>query len=255
VRGAYLGPIRRVRIVSATPAGGGGNKVQFTAVAVTCMRDQRTVHMRMPSSKSKGDQAGVWVGKADANAFGAQNQQPGVELRADLRKGAVDKDMLRLQARLDEVKTPLFHSWCPVPIQVRTNAQKYRETYRGYTPDRLIRNHRFIKIGLSLLLFLTLAWLAGRFPDFLSLSQCRTPFMTYCTRGSTPSSLSRQASSTQLLAWQSTCTDATPKPPSRAFLRMTLSALNLAHPAPQPPPQAFQNLLRPLVLIPALDRV
>jgi hypothetical protein len=104
VRGAYLGPIRRVRIVSATPAGGGGNKVQFTAVAVTCMRDQRTVHMRMPSSKNKGDPAGVWVGKADATAFGAQNQQPGVELRADLRKGAVDKDMLRLQARLDEVE-------------------------------------------------------------------------------------------------------------------------------------------------------
>ena len=171
VRGAYLGPIRRVRIVSATPAGGGGNKVQFTAVAVTCMRDQRTVHMRMPSSKTKGDPAGVWVGKADANAFGAQNQQPGVELRADLRKGAVDKDMLRLQARLDEVKPPLFHFWCPVPVQVRTNTQTYRETYRGYTPDRLIRNHGFIKVGLSLLLLLTLAgWQIPGFSLPLALS-------------------------------------------------------------------------------------
>lgn len=72
-------------------------------MAVTCMRDQRTVHMRMPSAKSKEEAVGAWVGKADATAFGAQNQQQGVELRADLRKGAVDKDMMRLQARLDEV--------------------------------------------------------------------------------------------------------------------------------------------------------
>jgi len=29
---------------------------------------------------------------------------------------------------------PMFHFWCPVPVQVRTNTQTYREAYRGFPP-------------------------------------------------------------------------------------------------------------------------
>ena len=28
--------------------------------------------------------------------------------------------------------SPMFHFWCPVPVQVRTDTQTYHETYRGF---------------------------------------------------------------------------------------------------------------------------